>query len=172
MLETYNATNEYAFFWDVIRTSKQPVVATHSATRTLCNHDRNLSDLQLKALEDKGGVIQAYPFANYTNVSKDKATFNQYIDHIEHAINVAGIDHVRIGSDFDGGAGMAGINGANDMINITIALLQRRYNEEEIEKIWGKNFFRVLDQVQAAYNPQKSNRINSSKIQKAHQLSY
>lgn len=172
MLETYNATNEYAFFWDVIRTSKQPVVATHSATRTLCNHDRNLSDLQLKALEDKGGVIQACPFANDINVSKDKATFNQYIDHIMHVIYVANIDHVRIGSDFDGGAGMVGINGANDMINITIAFLQRGYNEEEIEKIWGKNFFRVLDQVQAAYNPQKSNRINSFKIQKSLQISY
>ncbi len=159
-------------FWDVIHTSKQPVVATHSATRTLCNHDRNLSDLQLKALADKGGVIQVCPFASYINVSKDKATFNQYIDHIEHAIKIAGIDHVGIGSDFDGGAGIARINGANDMINITIALLQRGYNEDDIEKIWGKNFFRVLDQVQAAYDSQRSNRIKSSKIQKAHHLSY
>ena len=123
-------------------------------------------------MADKGGVIQVCPFASYINVSKDKATFNQYIDHIEHAIKIAGIDHVGIGSDFDGGAGIARINGANDMINITIALLQRGYNEDDIEKIWGKNFFRVLDQVQAAYDSQRSNRIKSSKIQKAHQLSY
>lgn len=93
-------------------------------------------------------------------------------DIFSSSIIQSGYSLFGIGFDFDGGTGIARINGANDMINITIVLLQRGYNEDDIEKIWGKNFFRVLDQVQAAYDSQRSNRIKSSKIQKAHQLSY
>ena len=69
------------------------------------------------------------------------------VKHIDHAVKVAGIDHVGIGSDFDGGGGLIGCNGDNDMINITFHLLEMGYTEEAIRKIWGGNFFRILTQV-------------------------
>ena len=69
------------------------------------------------------------------------------VKHIDHAVKVAGIDHVGIGSDFDGGGGVLGCNGDNDMINITVKLLEKGYSEEDIRKIWGGNFFRVMNQV-------------------------
>ena len=136
-------------FWDVINSSKQPIVATHSATRALCNRDRNLTDQQMKALAKNGGVIQVCPLDEYINANKNKASLEDFLNHIDHAVKVAGIDHVGIGSDFDGGGGVPGINGTNDMINITTSLLERGYTEEEIGKIWGGNFFRVLSTVQA-----------------------
>lgn len=135
-------------FWDVIKLSKQPIVATHSATRALCDRDRNLTDQQMKALAKNGGVIQVCPLDEYINTNKNNATLEDFLNHIEHAIKVAGIDHVGIGSDFDGGGGVPGINGANDMINITTHLLERGYTEDDIAKIWGGNFFRVLSEVQ------------------------
>ena len=72
------------------------------------------------------------------------------IDHIDHIVKVAGIDHVGIGTDFDGGGGVIGCEGDNDLIQITCKLLERGYSEQDIAKIWGGNFLRVLSQVQAA----------------------
>lgn len=72
------------------------------------------------------------------------------IEHIDHMVKVAGIDHVGIGSDFDGGGGLIGCNGHNDLIQITVKLIERGYTEEEIEKIWGGNLLRVLNTIQAA----------------------
>ena len=135
-------------FWEVMKLSKKPVVATHSATRALCDHDRNLTDLQLKALARNGGVIQICPVDNYIKLDYKTANLEDFLNHIEHAVKVAGIDHVGIGCDFDGGGGVPGINGANDMINVTMGLIERGYSEEDIAKIIGGNFFHVLSQVQ------------------------
>ena len=76
------------------------------------------------------------------------ASIDDVVKHIDHAVKVAGIDHVGIGSDFDGGGGLLGCNGDNDMIQITVKLLKLGYTEEAIRKIWGGNFFRVMNQVQ------------------------
>ena len=70
------------------------------------------------------------------------------MNHLQHCIEVAGIDHVGIGTDFDGGGGVKGCNGDNDLINITVRLLEAGYTEEEIGKLWGGNFLRVMKEVQ------------------------
>ena len=75
------------------------------------------------------------------------ASVDDVVKHIDHAVKVAGIDHVGIGSDFDGGGGVPGCKGDNDMINITVKLIEKGYSEEDIRKIWGGNFFRVMNQV-------------------------
>ena len=77
------------------------------------------------------------------------ATVEHVVDHIDHIVNVAGIDHVGIGCDFDGGGGIQGVFDASEVMNITIELVKRGYNEKQIEKIWGGNLIRVFKEVQA-----------------------
>ena len=134
-------------FWDVIKLSKDPVFASHSSVRALCDHDRNLTDEQLRALAKNGGVIHICIYDGYLNNDAKAASVDDVVKHIDHAVKVAGIDHVGIGSDFDGGGGVPGCTGDNDMINITVKLIEKGYSEEDIRKIWGGNFFRVMNQV-------------------------
>ena len=134
-------------FWDVIKYSKDPIFASHSSVRALCDHDRNLTDDQLRALAKNGGVIQICIYDGYLNNDAKSASIDDVVKHIDHAVKVAGIDHVGIGSDFDGGGGVPGCTGDNDMINITVKLLEKGYSEEDIRKIWGGNFFRVMNLV-------------------------
>ena len=77
------------------------------------------------------------------------ATVKHAVDHIDHIVKVAGIDHVGIGCDFDGGGGIEGVFDASEVMNITIELVRRGYTEEQIEKIWGGNLIRVFREVQA-----------------------
>ena len=76
------------------------------------------------------------------------ATVEHVVDHIDHMVSIAGIDHVGIGCDFDGGGGIDGVFDASEVMNITIELVRRGYSEEDIEKIWGKNVMRVFEDVQ------------------------
>ena len=77
------------------------------------------------------------------------ATVTDVVDHIDYMVKIAGIDHVGIGCDFDGGGGIDGVFDASEVMNITIELVRRGYSEEAIEKIWGKNVMRVFGEVQA-----------------------
>ncbi|MCD8193481.1 MAG: gamma-glutamyl-gamma-aminobutyrate hydrolase family protein [Tannerellaceae bacterium] len=137
-------------FWDVMELSTVPVICSHSSARALCEHDRNLTDEQLRALAQNGGVAQVCLLSRYINEDYKNASLTDAIEHIDHMVKVAGIDHVGIGSDFDGGGGLIGCNGHNDLIQITVKLIEKGYTEEEIEKIWGGNLLRVLNTVQAA----------------------
>ena len=73
-------------------------------------------------------------------------------DHIDHIVKVAGIDHVGIGCDFDGGGGIDGVFDASEVMNITVELVRRGYSEADIEKIWGGNVMRVFREVQDVAN--------------------
>lgn len=132
-------------FYDVMRISKSPVICSHSSARALCDHDRNLTDDQLRALARNGGVCQVSNYSGFLVKKGQKATLDDYIRHIVHVIEVAGIDHVGIGTDFDGGGGIPGCEADNDMVNITLRLIELGYSEADIEKLWGGNFFRVLE---------------------------
>ena len=79
---------------------------------------------------------------------QDLATVADVVDHIDHIVKVAGIDHVGIGTDFDGGGGVNGCNDVSEMGNITLELVKRGYSEEDIKKIWGGNFMRVFREVE------------------------
>ena len=85
------------------------------------------------------------------------ATIKEFVDHIDHAVKVAGIDHVGIGTDFDGGGGIPGFNDDTDAPNVTIELVRRGYTEPQIRKIWGENLLRVWREVeQVAAKTQKA----------------
>ena len=72
-----------------------------------------------------------------------------FVDHIDYAVKLIGIDHVGISSDFDGGGGVDGWNGADETFNVTLELVRRGYTEPQIAKLWSGNLLRVLDEVQA-----------------------
>jgi microsomal dipeptidase-like Zn-dependent dipeptidase len=134
-------------FYDALDISSQPIVCSHSSSRALCDHPRNLSDDQMRALAAKGGVAQTTIYHGF--LKKDgEATILDVMAHLDHAIDVMGIDHVGLGTDFDGDGGVLGLADSSELINFTRQLLARRYSEQDIQKIWGGNFLRVMAQVQ------------------------
>ena len=136
-------------FYDALEISSQPIVCSHSNSKALCDVPRNLTDDQLKALAKKGGVAHITLYGGFLCKGGTASILNA-IAHLEHAIDVMGIDHVGIGTDFDGDGTVRGMADASEMINFTRHLLARKYSERDIEKIWGGNWLRVMAQVQAA----------------------
>lgn len=137
-------------FYDVLEESSQPVIASHSSCRALCDHPRNLTDDQLRAIASKGGVVQVCLYKGFINTEAEKASLTDAVNHICHIIEVAGIDHVGIGSDFDGDGELIGCRATNELINLTVRLLQKGFSEQDIQKIWGGNLLRVLTAVQSS----------------------
>lgn len=184
-------------FFDVLKVTKAPVLASHSCARALCDHPRNLTDDQLRALKANGGVIQLCILTEYlrkapANPERDRAeadldarvaklggwealrgrpeakgfhqawrdiqkayppppaTVRDAVDHIDHIVKVIGVDHVGIGTDFDGGGGISDCRDVTELPNITVELVRRGYTEAEIRKIWGGNALRVMAAVEAA----------------------
>ena len=129
-------------FYDALDISSKPIVCSHSSARALCDHPRNLTDDQMRALAAKGGVAQTTIYHGFLRQDGEACILN-VMDHLEHAIQVMGIDHVGLGTDFDGDGGVRGLADASELMLFTKQLLRRRYSEEDIQKIWGGNFLRV-----------------------------
>jgi len=189
MIDLSHASDES--FYDVLALSEKPVIASHSCSRALCEHPRNLTDSMLVALAENGGVVQMcilsdyvktplpYPerdsakarvkreFGDYYSLDDEGrarfmqawfqvddqypqrlATVSDVVDHIDHMVELAGIDHVGIGTDFDGGGGVEGCFDVSEMGNITRELVRRGYSKKEIRKIWGGNLLRVMNEVE------------------------
>lgn len=179
-------------FYDVLKVSAAPVIASHSSCRALCESPRNLDDEMLMALKKNGGVIQICILSDYLkqpepnpefeakalelrekwkalgpDLTDDQqeqrwkefsdlkkqyvklATVEDAVNHIQHVVDLIGIDYVGIGSDFDGGGGIEGCTDVSMMKNITKELLRRGYSRNDIAKIWGGNFMRVMRENQA-----------------------
>lgn len=136
-------------FYQAIETSTTPIVCSHSSARALCDHPRNLTDAQLRALASSGGVVQTCLYNGFLR-KEGGATIDDAVRHIMHMIDVAGIDHVGIGTDFDGDGGIIGCSDASEVINLTRRLLAEGLSEKDVEKIWGGNFLRVMAHVQSA----------------------
>jgi len=177
-------------FYDILKLSKTPVIASHSCARALCDNPRNLNDDMLRALAANNGVVQMCILSDYVkkplpsperdsaklavrkkynnfqdlkdeqwdaasadwHAIDDKfpqqlATVGEVVDHIDHMVKIAGINHVGIGTDFDGGGGVEGCKDVSQMGNITLELIKRGYSEKDIKKIWGGNLMRVMSEV-------------------------
>ena len=158
-------------FYDALDISRLPIVCSHSSARALCDHPRNLTDNQMRALANKGGVCQITLYPGFlksqssnlksqsSNLNPQTSNLNPQISdatiltamaHLDHAIDVMGIDHVGLGTDFDGDGGVPGLANASELTNFTRQILARRYSEDDIQKIWGGNFLRVMEEIQAA----------------------
>jgi membrane dipeptidase len=178
-------------FYDVLKVTQTPIIASHSSCRALCENARNIDDKMLLALKENGGVIQICILSDYlkapennpemeTKLKELQAKYGDYnllgeeqkkimraeyrdiqknykklatvkdaVDHIDHVVQVIGVDYVGIGTDFDGGGGIDGCKTVAEMKNITLELLRRGYSKKDIGKIWGGNAMRVLRKVEA-----------------------
>ena len=134
-------------FYDALDISQTPIVCSHSSCRALCDHPRNLTDDQMRRLAAVGGVMQVTLYNGFLKAAGE-ATILDAIAHLEHAIHVMGIDHVGLGTDFDGDGGICGLRDSSELLQFTRQLLSRRYTERDIQKIWGGNFLRVMALVQ------------------------
>jgi membrane dipeptidase len=134
---------------DVLQLSSAPVIASHSNARALCPSPRNLTDEQLQALADKGGVVGVTFVPAFLSEKSEEASLERLLDHVDHIARVAGIDHVGLGSDFDGfrPPEPKGLEDVTCMPAITAGLVQRGYAEEDVRKILGGNLLRVFRQV-------------------------
>jgi len=186
-------------FWDVIETTKAPVVASHSSARAIANHPRNMTDDMLRALAKNGGVVMINYHAAFLSeefrVASEKKSgtvvesmaamskkcggneacttleseridheamargelpkvyWDKIVEHIDHAVKVAGADHVGLGSDFDGATMPIGMEDASKLPKITDALLKKGYSDADVEKILGGNILRVMEAVERAAAP-------------------
>ena len=191
-------------FFDVIETSRAPVIASHSSARALANHPRNMTDEMLKAIGKNGGVVMVNFYDGFldgrkaelamrTRVKQEelnkqfpndpqrvrdeitrftesnnpgKTPLSVLIDHIDHIAKVAGIDHVGIGSDFDG-VPLTGVpEGMEDISklpSITVELMKRGYSDGDIRKVLGENFLRVMLKVEQVSQGMKSKSASEKK---------
>jgi len=134
-------------FYDTIEESAVPIIASHSSVWSLCPHRRNLKDEQIRLLASRGGVMGICLYHGF--LAKDhEATIEDAVAHINYVRHLVGVDYVGIGSDFDGGGGIVGCQHSGELMNLMRALLREGYTDEEVRKIAGGNFLRVLGQAQ------------------------
>ena len=134
-------------FYDALQISRTPIVCSHSNSRALCDVPRNITDEQMRALATAGGVCQITLYNGFLRTDGN-ATITDAIRHLEHAIDIMGIEHVGLGTDFDGDGGIPGLADASELVNFTKALLRRRYSETDMSLIWGGNWLRVMNTCQ------------------------
>jgi len=191
---------------EVMEVSQAPIIASHSGVQAVQDVTRNLSDEELMALKENGGVAQMVALGGYVKDTTERneamaalreelgisggrggrggrggqaemtdeereaqaalqaefarrveveidtqfpaANVSDFVDHIDYGVNLIGIDHIGISSDFDGGGGIVGWNDASETFNVTLELAKRGYTEEEIGKLWSGNLLRVWQEVE------------------------
>lgn len=132
---------------DILSITTNPIVATHSGARSIHDHYRNLYDSQIQDIANTGGVIGIVFYPYFLNGSSN-ASIADVIAHIDHIVNLVGTDYVAIGSDFDGiEVTPLGLEDVSKFPDLTLALLQHGYTEQEVAKFLGGNFKRVFVQV-------------------------
>ncbi|MBK5242593.1 membrane dipeptidase [Clostridium sp.] len=146
-------------FWDVLKYNKNLTIASHSNSKALYNHRRNLTDEQMKAIANGGGVIGALsyfakvcdPSTNSPHQDEDfTETVHDFIQHIEYMVNLVGYDHVAFGFDFNmyfGDYAVNGLESADNISDVIQLLLERGHKLEDISKIAGGNLIRVLNEI-------------------------
>lgn len=134
-------------FWDCIDVSCVPVIASHSNARSQCDHVRNLTDDQIKALAARGGVMGINLSSDFL-VAEGQASIDDVVRHIDHIVALVGLEHVGLGADYDGiTVPPVGLEDVGKLPALTLALLERGFSEEAIRGFLGENFMRVLQEV-------------------------
>jgi len=132
---------------DILATSKNPIIASHSGAYALRNHYRNLTDTQIRAIAQRGGVIGVVFYPTFL-VSSGSARLENVLQHMDYIKNLVGVDYIALGSDFDGiETTPVGLENVTKFPAITEALLQRGYSRDDVRKILGGNFMRVFRAV-------------------------
>lgn len=147
-------------FWDIYNITTKPFIASHSNCRALCNSLRNLTDEQLKAIKEKGGVVGLNAFADFVDDDPKNRDIEHLVNHLDHMVEIMGIDHVGLGFDFDdyltgetlsffaeGDSSTIGFENITKVPKLIEILGSRGYSSEDIEKIKYKNFTRIIQQI-------------------------
>ena len=135
-----------AGFYDLIKVCKKPFIASHSNSRAITNHPRNLDDNMIKLLAEKGGIMGINFCAHFLG-NESVSSIEEMIFHMKHIRNVGGIDVLAIGSDFDGILNEVEIKDISELDKLQVALKNNNFKESEIEKIFYKNVIRVFDET-------------------------
>ncbi len=153
-------TNEKTF-WDICKIATKPFIASHSNCRSLCDVPRNLADEQLKEIAKRGGVVGVNSYEEFVSSDLEKRTVQHLVDHIDHMVEVMGVEHVGLGFDFAEYLnaetlkhyastytyGVKGLEETTKAKNIVYELEKRGYSKEDIDKITYKNFYRVIKEI-------------------------
>ena len=136
-----------ASFWDTIKYSKGPLVASHSNVKNICNHKRNLSDKQIKAIADRNGLI-GINFCPEFIKSSNKVQIKDIVDHIKYLKDFVGIDHIALGTDYDGiSETPENLDNISKIPDLVKELKKNEFNSEEIAKITRDNWLRIFKNV-------------------------
>jgi len=139
-----------AGFYDVLKYTKKPFVASHSNARSVCGVARNLSDDMIRELAQRGGVIGINYYGDFLQESKEgnaPSRIDDIIKHIQHIISIGGMDCIGLGSDFDGINDNVELTNAAHVPKLQKALQQQGFTQENIEKIFYKNVMRVYREI-------------------------
>ncbi len=139
-----------AAFYDVLEVSEKPVVATHSCCRALADHPRNMTDDMIRSLAAAGGVIQINFYPLFLESGFDEShrpSYKRIADHVDHVVRLVGINHVGLGSDFDGiEVTPEGMDDISRFYLVFDELRSRGYSDADLQQIASDNFFRILSQ--------------------------
>ncbi len=137
--------NEKGFF-EAISLSNRPVIVSHANARVLCDHPRNLSDSQLRALSENNGIIGLSYYPSF--IHRESPSLEKLLDHFVHVATVAGVEHLGFGSDFDGiDKTINGLDDVSCLHHLVDGLISRGFTPKETEQITSENYLRVLNQV-------------------------
>ncbi|WP_075656528.1 dipeptidase [Pseudochrobactrum sp. B5] len=139
-------------FWDIAAISDAPLVASHSNVHTLCTHSRNVTEKQMDAIKETGGLMGINFGVSFLRADGQKITatpLSEMVRHIDYIINRIGVDHVALGSDFDGTTIPDALGSAADLQLLIAELRKAGYDQETIDKIAYKNWIRVLEKTWA-----------------------
>lgn len=143
-------------FWDIYDNTTKPIIASHSNVKALCDHKRNLTDEQIKAIAKRDGVIGINAYKKFLARDRYKQNLERYVDHIEHIISLVGIKHAALGFDFceylyidkkDEDINPIGLENASKAVSVLEELYKRGYNENDIRKIAFENFMRITEMI-------------------------
>ncbi|WP_299346447.1 membrane dipeptidase, partial [uncultured Maritalea sp.] len=137
-------------FWDVARVSTKPLIASHSNVHALCPTTRNLTDNQLKAIKDTNGIAGlnfAVAFLRKDGAKNQDVPMSTLVEHVNHMVDIMGIDHVGLGSDYDGAPPPYDLDSTAKLPTLTSALRDAGYDDEALNKICHANWLRVLEET-------------------------
>jgi membrane dipeptidase len=136
-----------AGFWDVIELSKQSIIASHSNSKSICGHKRNLTDEQFIAIKNNGGMVGINFYPPFLNQS-DEADMPDILKNIEHFMGLNGENNIGLGTDFDGiDTTPKDVIGVEQLDALCSNLLRLNYSQQQVEKIMGKNFMRLIEKI-------------------------
>lgn len=143
-------------FWDIYNNTTKPFIASHSNAKSLCNHKRNLTNEQIKAIASRDGVIGINAYKGFVAIDSYKQNLERFVDHIEYIISLVGVRHVALGFDFceylyadkkEEEINPQGLENASKAMAVIDELYRRGYSESDIRKIAFENFMRVIETI-------------------------